>query len=454
MEVEDLKKLISEGESTEIEFKQSFHSFQEVARIISAFANTQGGLLFLGVTDAGEIKGVPEESDKIQQKISQSNKTISPEPLITIDVKEIDKKRVVVVAVHKADTSVFHTIEGAIFVRVGSTITRLEGNTVLEFLRNRQILLFEESVEQYARTDDIDKNKVARYLERRGQQGYLDNHSMKEFLLSKKLATVHPDFRLKSLAILFFAKEPQKFYPYTIIKLVRFDGTEPINVIAYEEAVGTLTEIIEHAVNFVKRFLTKEFKIEGLKREEVPFLPDDAIREAVINAVAHRDYFNKNETQLSIFDDRLEITNPGGLPEGMSLELLGKLSIQRNPGIYQLLKDYGYMEGIGSGISKILRLVSEAGLVKPEFIATKDFFRVIFRIKKEEILLEGLSKRQVKGIVYLRTNKKITSKLYSEINKVSIPTAVSDLKHMEKLGYIKKVGSYRGAYYILKEAVA
>src|SRR3989338_10676160 len=144
--------------------------------------------------------------------------------------------------------------------------------------------------------------------------------------------------KIKNIALLFFAKELQSFHPHIQVKLVSFDGMEPIKVIAYEDAKGSLPEMIEQAANFVKRFISKEFIIKGLKREEILLLPEEAVREAIINSVAHRDYFNKNEIQLSIFDDRVEITNPGGLPEGMSQELLGSLSIQRNPRIYQLLK--------------------------------------------------------------------------------------------------------------------
>ena len=222
-----------------------------------------------------------------------------------------------------------------------------------------------------------------------------------------------------------------------------------MKVIAYEDAKGTLPEIIEQAYNFVKRFTTKEFKIEGMKRKEIPFIPEEAVREAIINAVAHRDYFNKNETQLSIFDDRIEITNHGGLPEGMSKELLGKLSVQRNPEIYRLLKDYGYMEGIGSGYSKIFKLVSEAGLVNPEYILTKDIFRIIFWNKKVTTLISGLNERQSKMLKYIRDKKEIKAEKYANLSEVTHPTAVADLKRMEKLGFIKKIGSYRGAYYVL-----
>ena len=453
MDTENLKRIIAEGESVEVELKQSFHSVQEIARLIAAFANTQGGLLILGVKDDGTVEGIKENLDLVQQKISQANAIIHPAPLVNVEIHTIDHKKTIIVIVHKADSSVFHSVEGVIYVRLGSTVQKLDGQSIVEFLRNRQILLFEEALEFSASLKNIDQNLIQEYLEQRKQNDYLKNHSVQDFLVSKKLISFQPDIKLKSTALLFFAKDPQFFFPYIVVKLVRFDGIEPIKVLMYEEAKGTLPQIIEHSVNFVRRFITKEFVIKELKRKEIPSLPEDAIREAIINALAHRDYFNKNEVQLSIFDDRLEITNPGGLPEGMSLELLGSLSIQRNPKIYQFLKDYGYMEGIGSGISRIRKLMRESGLKEPEFMITKDFFRVVLRIKngKEEPKSEELTKRQLNIINYLKTHKKIKSKECASLNKISNPTAVKELTLLEKNGLIKKAGTFRGAYYILKE---
>ncbi len=452
MDIENLKRIIAEGENAEIELKQSFHGIQEIAKIISAFANTQGGLVVLGVSDKGTIEGIKENPDLIQQKIANSNATIHPSPTINVDIHAIDKKKVVVIAVHKADSTVFHSVEGVIHVRIGSTIQKLEGQSILEFLRNRQILLFEESIEPTAKTKDIDAAKVTEYLKKRSQQDYLNNHSLKDFLASKKLASFQPDLKIKSAAILFFAKDPQQFYPHTQIKLVRFDGNQPIKVLAYEDAKGNLPQIIEHTMNFAGRFTPKEFVITGTKRTEIPALPEEAVREAIINAVAHRDYFNKNETQLSIFDDRLEITNPGGLPEGMTKELLGMLSIQRNPVIYQLLKDHGYMEGIGSGISKIIRTMKEKNLKEPTFLISKEFFRIIFEMAtKKTIEKPALNKRQAKALKHIKSRKKISSKEYAKINKISIPTAIKDLHELEKKKMLKKIGKYRGAYYTTNE---
>jgi ATP-dependent DNA helicase RecG len=451
MDAETLKKIIVEGESVEVELKQSFHSVQEIARIIAAFANTQGGLLILGVTDKRRIEGIKENPDIIQQKIAHANAIIHPAPLTNVEVHTLDHKKIILVVVHKADLSVFHSVEGVIFVRLGSTVQKLEGQSIIEFLRHRQILLFEESIEPTALLNDIDQNRVRDYLEKRKQEDFLKKHSLQDFFLNKKLASLQPDLKLKNAGLLFFSKDPQFFFPYTLIKLVRFDGKEAVKVLAYEEAKGTLPQMIEHSLNFIRRFIAKEFVIKDFKRKEILYIPEDAVRETIINALAHRDYFNKNEVQLSIFDDRVEITNPGGLPEGMTKELLGALSIQRNPKIYELLKDYGYMEGLGSGIIQVRELMKKNNLPEPEFLTNKEFFRIILRIRKFEEKRSDLTKRQIIIINYLKEHKKIKSKECAAINKISIPTAVNELKNLEKLGLVEKKGTYRGAYYVIKE---
>ena len=453
MEKKRLIEIIKSGESVELEFKRSLHSVQEIAKLICSFANTQGGLLILGVEDDGKIVGVDEDPDMVQQKASSAIKMVHPHPTANIEVMEIEQKNIVVIRVHKADTCAFHSYDGAIYVRIGSTSPKLEGQAISDFLRNRRILLFEETTDFDVKPEDLDIAKVKNYLEKRGQSDYLETHSVSDFLMNKNMLST--ESKVKNVGLLFFAKDSQSFFSYAKIKLVRFDGIEPIKVMAYEEATGNLPEMIDQSVNFVKRFIPVEFVITDIKRKEIPLLPEEASREAIINAVAHRDYFNKNEIQLSVFDDRVEVTNPGGLPEGMTRELLGTLSIQRNPQIYQLLKDLKYMEGIASGIPKIFKKMKEADLEDPQFIFSKEIFRITLRMKKKEeperVVKWDLNKRQEKGLEFLKKNRKIKSAEYAKMNDISLPIAIKDLSKMQKMGIVKKIGKFKGAHYVLNE---
>ena len=196
-------------------------------------------------------------------------------------------------------------------------------------------------------------------------------------------------------------------------------------------------------------------KLEGsLKRDEIFEYPPSVVREAVVNAVVHRDYFSKDSIQVSIFDDRLEITNPGSLPNDLEKELFGTISIQRNQILYHFLRDLGYVEGLGTGIPRMKESMRNAGLKDPSFFITENFFKITlfnnsYRKDKGKGII--LNKRQKKGLTYLRKHKEIKSEKYAELNSVSVTTAVKDLKNLRDMGLVEKVGEYKGVYYRIIE---
>lgn len=145
MEVNQILTIIREGETQEIEFKRSFHSAQDISKTICAFANTLGGILFIGISEKNRINGIKENTDTIQQKISAANQSVFPTPLISIEIHKYKEAKFLAIIVQKSPDNAYHTFHGAIYVRVGSTTKRIEGQTHLEYLRNRQILSFDES---------------------------------------------------------------------------------------------------------------------------------------------------------------------------------------------------------------------------------------------------------------------------------------------------------------------
>ena len=456
MDVNQLKEIISKGESQEIEFKESFHSNQDISKILCGLANTLGGLLLLGVDDNLNVRGVKGNIDKLQQQISSANQCVSPVPTISIEIYKIEEKSIVLVIVQKASDSAYYTFQGAIYVRVGSTTKRLEGQTHLEFLRNRQILSFDESWDNSAKIEDLDEEKIEDYLKIRKQEDYFENHDIETFLLSNRLASKNGILKIKNSAVLLFAKNPIKFFPQTEIKLVQFSGVEPVDIISHKLIQKGIVEAIEESLSFVKNNIGKKIRIiDTARREEEYEYPFGVIREAIVNAIAHRDYFNKDAVQVYVFEDRIEITNPGSLPQGLPKELFGTISVQRNPVIYRFLRDLGYVEGLGTGIPRMKNQMRQRGLSDPEFIFTETFFRLILYNKKSKRRpineVKDLNERQKNAIEYLNKNKSIKSQTYSEINEVSHATAVNEINEMIEFGYIKKVGAFRGAYYILKE---
>lgn len=454
MDDKQIKSIITKGESQEIEFKESFHSSQSISKSICSLANTKGGILIFGVSNNGDIVGINENIDSIQRKISDANQAITPAPLISIQTNKINKKNVVAVIIQQASDTTFHTFHGAIYVRLGSTTRRLEGQTHLDYLRNRQILSFDESVETTVTVKDIDISKVNDYLRVRNQEHYLKTHKIEDFLLSNKLASKNGELRIKNAAVLLFAQNPIQFFPQTEIKVVQFSGNEPVEIISHRLIQEDLIGSIEQSIAFVKSHINKSIKINNAaKRNEEYDVPLDVVREALVNAIAHRDYFSKDAIQVYLFDNRIEITNPGSLPQGLTKELFGTISVQRNPITYRFLRDLGYVEGLGTGIPRMKNKMRKKGLSDPEFLFTDRFFRItLYNIEKKKMLgLNDLNERQKKAIDYLKKEGTLKAQKYCELNNVSIATAVHEINELISLELIKKKGKYRGAYYVLNK---
>lgn len=463
MEAHQLKELIKNGENQEVEFKQAWPSQETIGRVICSLANTSGGVLLVGVSDDGKVAGIEKKNlDKLQKIIAEANHSISPIPIISVDTHTIYGKEVVMVAVQRAKDNTYYTFQGAIFIRMGSTTHRLEGQTQLDYLRHRQILSFDETIDETATIEDIDKHKVEDYLKARGQQNYFRDHTLEDFLVSNKLAlNEHKKLSIKNATLVLFGKNPTLFHPQIEVKLVQFAGEEPVDILDYRLIQTDLVSTIKQSIDFLQSKLAKRVKIESARRTEEYEYPISVIREAVVNAITHRDYFSKDSIQISLYANRLEITSPGSLPSELTKELFGTISIQRNPIIYRILRDLGYVEGLGTGIPRIKSESKKAGLPHPDFKFTPNFIRVILFNGKEEKPKEQFSEkaladfnlnfRQEKALDYLKSHKMLKAKNYATMNKVSYATAVNEINHLINLGLLKKIGEFRGAYYILNK---
>lgn len=450
MDSEQLSKIIAVGETQEVEFKESVHSYQELSKHMCALANREGGLILIGVSAAKEPVELKEDLDKLQQKIAAAARAVAPPIVPTIDVLTFKGKKIIAITIQKATDSTYHTYDGAIYSKIGSTLHKFDGPAITEFLRLRQILSFDETISN-AKVTDLDHQKITDYLNLRKQQDYLGSHSVKDFLVSTQLATMDGELKIKNAALLFFAKNPMQFNPQMEIKMVRFAGNEPVNIASHELIQATLIEAIDRAMAFTKSNIAKGIAVGShAKSEETYAYPLQVIRESIVNAVAHRDYFSKDAVQIYIFDDRLEITNPGSIPNALPKELFGTLSVQRNPLTYRILRDFNYVEGLGSGVPRMRARMREQGLDDPEFGIYPHFFRVTLKGRKSKAP-EGLNKRQLTGFMFMKNNKSMKMADYIKLTKVSFGTARNDINDMIKQGYVKRVGKFRGAYYTLRE---
>lgn len=419
------------------------------------FVNTSGGVIIVGVNKNKEMIGITKDLDDIQQRISSSAQAIDPAIIPDIKIYTINNKNIISIVIQKAIDSQLYTYKGIIYVRVGSTTKKIEGSQMVDFLRAKQILVFDETPTN-AKINDLDTNKIKQYLNARNQNDYLDNHSIEDFLVSTKLATKNGFLKIKNAALVIFAKDPIFFNPQLEIKLVRFETNEPVNIISHELVQADLVEGISRSLLFIRSNISKEIKITESKRVEIFEYPLEVVREAIVNAAAHRDYFSKDAIQIYLFPNRVEITNPGSIPRNLPKELFGTLSVQRNPLIYKILRDLGFVEGLGSGIPRMINGMRKHNLRDPEFGIYEQFYKIILYNKKSSnkpiAEIKDLNQRQKKAIEFMKSkNNILKTKTYMQINKISNVTSIKEINELINLGYLEKIGRFRGVYYILKK---
>lgn len=236
--------------------------------------------------------------------------------------------------------------------------------------------------------------------------------------------------------------------------LVLFSGVEPVNIVAHVLIQDTIQNTIDQSISFVDKYISKKIEINEVIRNELPEYPKSVIREAIVNALVHRDYYCRDAVQIYIFDDRIEITNPGSLPHTLPKEMFGNISVRRNPLLYIFMRDMGYIEGLGTGIPRMKNAMRNVGLNDPKFDISENIFKITLYnamgSKKPVNSFNDLNKRQIKALEYIKKHGLIKTKTYEQINNVSYVTANSDINEMIDFEYIKKKGAGRNTIYILK----
>jgi len=262
--------------------------------------------------------------------------------------------------------------------------------------------------------------------------------------------------------LLLFGKRPHAFLPQNGVVFVRFMGREPRGpggMAGYgrrEEINGPLCRIIERAWEVVWEEMKREAVVKGLVREDRTEYPPFAVREALVNAVAHRDYrLRGRRIEIRMFDDRLEVYSPGGLPGYITLDNIVDEHFSRNPRIVSGLFYWGFIEELGLGIDRMIEEMVNAGHPPPEFKATPYSFTVtLYNIQEYPPVPaweRDMNERQLMAINYIRRHGRITNREYRKLcPHVSAETLRLDLADLVKKGILIKVGDKRGTYYILK----
>lgn len=318
------------------------------------------------------------------------------------------------------------------------------------------------------RYNAIDEDEVKDFLEKRAIE--LDrgvpSRPISDILINilKVVKEVDGELKPTNTGLLFFGKNPSECIPQNEIRAARFKGITRRETIDSKEITGSIYKMLDDVEVFFKRNTRLANKIVEFKRVDIPEYPYEAIREALINSIAHRDYDRTGAPiMFSIFDDRVEISNPGGLLPGLTINELEGKHETRNKKICEIFNETKDMERYGTGIIKMKELMREHGLNEPEFSEEGDFFVVRFHGPGEKILdlvssipdermtdLKelGLNDRQIESLrLMVNEDVTFTNSLYQKTFNLERRTASRDLKKLLDLNQIRRIGSGRGTKY-------
>ena len=451
MTLQELELLIKQGEGYNLEFKQSLPSkASDLAEEICAFANTAGGTLLIGVDDKGKIVGVSMDNTS---RSRMQNILNCIEPHIELSVTEVAVNEKTVLSLEcKAGKEKPYTVSGSIIVRNGPNSEKITSvQRMRDFFQFSDRIFFDEGVcKKFKYPDDFDSNLFKNFLRIVGVSNVLPQDT-----ILTNLQLITNDRYFKNGAVLFFGKEPQKFHEQATTRCLLFKGTNKTTILDDKSFSGNLIQQYNGALAYLFQKLNVNYTIEGSgPRKEVLEIPEEVFKEALLNSLCHRDYYEKGAvTHVEIFDDRVEISNPGGLVNSIAKADFGKKSLSRNPLIFGLFLRMGMVEKVGSGINRMKDEMMKARLPTPIFTLDGFFTAKFYRpINFDKWILNWSGKLNaplIKMLDALHKNPAITKPELADIlgqGKTSIDNHIAQLK---SLGILSRHGSRKNGKWVL-----
>ena len=334
----EIKSIVASGEGYNAEFKVSLPSkIKEITEEVCAFANASGGVVLIGVDDANNIKGITIDNAK-RSAIQNSINEISPVLKCDFNIIEVDGKNIAVIEVPSGQNKPY-VLSGAIYVRQGPNSQKLTTvEEMRDFFQQADKIYFDDAICKEANIeDDIAKENINTF---RFEAGLVNVTSNEQLFTNLKLVT--NDGQLKNGTVLFFGSNPEKFFEKAVIRCVAFDGIDKRYIVDDKVMTGTLYQQYQKSMIWLKSKLNVRYDIEGeggKPRKELWEIPETAFKETIINSLAHRDYYDIGaRITIEVFDDRVEISNPGGLVSALPRSEFGKRIASRNPLIFVLFE--------------------------------------------------------------------------------------------------------------------
>ena len=450
MNLDEAVKLFRD-ESNLIEKKSGVGDTLGVA--ISGFSNAIGGKIFVGVEDKGKLVGI-DYNDSNKKKVNALLNELK-NAVVHIETVDFEKGKVLLcVSVDEARKKPVY-FKGVAYKRVNSENKVCSDEEVLKFQVDSAQIKFDglpcRNTERRALLQDIDDSKVMAFVNQAKQKRNrnLSNGQRAEDVLSNLNLYNKTESSLNNAALLLFGKAPQEFLPMSSISFSAFSGEEISESFVKQTIVGDVFALLDNSVNLINQFSPPKSRIDGTKRIDVYPYPLEALRELIINAIVHRDYFTSAEITVRVFSNRIEIANPGEVPKSIDFNQLieGKnnLSVRRNPLICEVLDYAGYMEKAGHGFNRVLSILEQNHLPKPEFPKIEGSFKAIIYagtgglgVQKATELNYNSGQMKVLNLVLAVGKEGISITSLIEKTGFSNVYISNLLKELEKEGQIKK----------------
>jgi len=441
------------------EFKQTWN--ENSLKTICAFANSSGGKLYIGIDDNGKEVGVKGATRYLDDIPNKTKDVLG----ITPDVKIKKKAGKDIIKITVAPSSAPISYHGRFYTRSGSSSIEIKGNELVEMLMRKSGRSWDDFIEERATIKDIDVTAVKNFQKLAAKKIPQIAKEKSIPAILQKLNLLEKG-KLRRAAILLFGKNPKKFYITAYIKIGKF--VSATDLISTDDVEGNLFDQVDKALEILRvKYLLSNITYEGIYRKDNMEYPEEALREAIINAVIHRNYMGAH-TQLRIDPDSLNLWNEGGLPPEIKIDDLKKwhLSRPRNKYLADAFFKAGMIEAWGRGTVKIIDECRKAGLPEPEF--REEFGGLSVHFHKaplgetwgEKVGESGekvgrkwgdnFSRSEVKILDAIAANPHITINELSDQVGIGTTAVENNLKKLKSKGMIERIGSARGGSWWIK----
>jgi ATP-dependent DNA helicase RecG len=447
-------------ETDRVEFKDARGGLpDDLWKSITAFSNKQndGGLIAFGVAEDQQTRRfdviqLPNLHELQERATNYFNDRIVNGDRPQYRILDIEDKQVLTMVINtvpdekKPCFERRHGMDRGACIRDGNTDRPISEDELRHFIRNSAAFKYDITPTDSVAVEELDTVKIQRMLHEMGTRtgrGSADDTVTNAILQNNQIAVVKDDQLRPTLAgaLVFSRDNPSERSPFNryVIRCIRYSGSTPASeILDNQDIAGTLDRQIDNAQAFVLRNIARRATIEGTQRVERFEYPEEAIREILANAVIHRDYtITESYTQVRVFVDRIEVTNPGNLPPGVTVDNIKEMQFSRNSAMASLMRDLNYLEEYGRGIDLVFSSMQAASLPRPVFRNAANMFTVTLLGGR----FSGLSERQLAVWQIVLNRSRVTAKTIAEQVGASKPTVVTDLRKLLELDLVVTVGS-------------